>query len=313
MKKKTDFILIGACVLDVLAQPVTTEVFTAGSTAASHISIHTGGDALNEAGVLAALGASVRLIGKIGLDMAGSFIKKSCLQAQIDTSFLLEEAGLETGVNIVFIDPFGERHFITSANGSLRRLLPEEVPGNALQMGRYLCFASIFVFPAFGQAALVELFAKAHAAGLIVCADMTKCKHGECLRDLEGCLALLDFIFPNYEEAALLTGLTGLDEIADAFLCRGVGCIVIKTGANGCFLKTRQERYEAPAYPYARCLDTTGAGDTFTACFLYAHSQGMPLAECAKFANAGASLCIEQIGAAGIPSAQQVWERYKIP
>ncbi len=310
-RKNTDFIIIGASILDVLAQPVTTDVFQTGSVSASHVAIHTGGDALNEATVLAALGSNVRLVSKTGTDYAGKYIQTHCRQSKIDTTFLLEEESLETGVNLVLVDDSGERHFITSQNGSLRKLSPKDISDQALLGGRYLCFASIFVFPTFDDNALTQLFSKSKAKGLILCADMTKCKHGETLEDIKNCLSLLDYIFPNYEEASLLTGLTDWDEVADAFLGCGVGCVVLKAGARGCFIKTKTERYWIPAYLHACCLDTTGAGDTFTACFLDALDHGMPLPECGAFANAGASICIEQIGAAkGVKNRAQVMERY---
>lgn len=311
MNNNIDFIIIGASILDILAQPVTADVFETGSVSASHIAMHTGGDALNEATVLAALGSSVRLVSKIGTDYAGNYIQKHCRNSEIATAFLLEEASLETGVNLVLVDGFGERHFITSQSGSLRKLSPADIPDAALLGGRYLCFASIFVFPAFDDAALAELFSKAKTNGLTICADMTKRKHGETLNDMRRSLSLLDYIFPNYEEASLLTGLSDCDEIADAFLGCGVGCVVLKAGARGCFIKTKTERFWIPACPCARCLDTTGAGDTFTACFLDALNRGMELSECGKFANAGASVCIEQLGATvAIKNRVQVMERY---
>lgn len=216
----TDFVIIGASILDVLAQPATPDVFATGSAAASHIAMHTGGDALNEATVLAALGSSFRLVSKLGADYAGNYIRKHCQSAEIDTSFLLEEESLETGVNLVLIDDSGERHFITSQNGSLRKLYPPDIPDISLSGGRYLCFASIFVFPQFDDAALARLFSRAKAEGLVVCADMTKRKNGENLDELKICLGLLDYIFPNYEEACLLTGLTDWDEIADQVMQR---------------------------------------------------------------------------------------------
>ncbi|MDE7308130.1 MAG: carbohydrate kinase family protein, partial [Lachnospiraceae bacterium] len=85
MIKHADFIIIGAAILDVLVQPVTSEVFSKGSVPAEHIAMHTGGDALNEAGVLAKLGASVRLVGKVGKDKAGNFIQGYCKNIKIDT------------------------------------------------------------------------------------------------------------------------------------------------------------------------------------------------------------------------------------
>lgn len=312
MESNTDFIIIGASILDVLAQPVAATVFETGSVPAGHITVHAGGDAQNEAAVLASLGASVRLVGKTGMDYAGAYIRKQCLSVGIDISFLQQDAALETGVNLVLVDDSGERHFITSQNGSLRKLYPTDISDASLSEGRYLCFASIFVFPAFDDRSLSELFFRAKDKGLVLCADMTRPKHAETLDNLKNSLPLLDYIFPNYEEARLFTGCADWDAIADAFLEYGVGCVVLKAGAKGCFIKNRTERHWIPAYPHARCLDTTGAGDTFTACFLDALNRGMPLPECGKFANAGASFCIERLGATGgIESREQVMARYR--
>jgi len=307
----SDYIIIGAAIVDVLAQLVDSRVFAQGSVPAQRIAMHTGGDAMNEACVLAGLGASVRLVGKVGQDAAGDYVLRQCQEYRIGTEFLNRDPSIDTGVNIVLVDGEGERHFITSPNGSLRRLCLEDVPKEALEGGKYLCFASIFVAPAFDHLALQSLFKRAKEQGLILCADMTKCKNGETIEDMRECLSLLDYIFPNYEEACLLTGRSGRDEAADAFLACGVGHVVLKDGARGCLIKTTEERYEIPAYPSAECIDTTGAGDTFTACFLYALGQGMTLPECGRFANAGASICIEQLGAVGgIQDKDAVMERY---
>lgn len=312
MNTKNDFIIIGAAIIDILAQPVNAEVFSTGSMPASQITMRTGGDAMNEATVLAQLGASVRLVSKIGQDSAGNSILQHCRDCHIRTDFIKEDRTLSTGVNIVLVDETGERYFITTPDSCLRKFYPEDIPEHALVQGKYLCFASIFVAPAFNNAALRTLFSQAKAHGLILCADMTKRKNGETIEDMKDSLALLDYIFPNYEEASLLTGCTDWDEIADAFLSCGVGHVILKAGSRGCFIKTASERHWIAPYPDAKCIDTTGAGDTFTACFLYALNQKMPLPECGRFANAGASICIEHVGATGwITDIEQIYHRYR--
>lgn len=312
MNKKTDFIIVGAAILDILAQPVSTDVFSSGSVPADHIAMRTGGDAMNEAAVLAELGASVRLVSKIGQDSAGSSILQHCKDCRINTDFITEDRHLSTGINIVLVDNTGERHFITTPDSCLRKFYPEDIAEDALLRGKYLCFASIFVAPAFDNTTLKRFFSQAKAHGLILCADMTKRKNGETIADMRDSLSLLDYVFPNYEEARLLTGCTDWDAIADAFLSCGVGHVILKAGSRGCFIKTAAERYWIAPYPDADCLDTTGAGDTFTACFLYALNQGMSLPECGRFANAGASICIEHIGATGwITDKEQVYQRYQ--
>ncbi len=293
------FIIAGAAILDILARPVNSSVFQIGSIPAEGITMHTGGDAMNEAKVLSSLNNPVRLISKLGTDTAGDTIMAECSLSHIDTSHICRSADIPTSINIVLVDDMGERHFITSPQGTLRNLYPDDISDNALDGGAFFCFASIFVSPSFDNGALADLFRRVKRKGMTLCADMTKCKNNETLSDMKDCLSFVDYLFPNYEESVLLTGKTDLDDIADAFLQCGVRHIIIKNGAHGCFIKTNKERFEIPAYGKARCIDTTGAGDTFTACFLHALGKGLSLPDCGRFANAGASICIEKLGACG--------------
>ena len=158
MNKYADFIIVGASIIDLLAQPVSPDVFTSGSFPVERIAMQTGGDAINEASVLASLGGSVRLISKIGKDSAGNYILDHCRRLFIDTSYITEETSIDTSINIVLVDSQGERYFITSPNGSLRTLHPADIADESLTNGRLFCFASIFAYPYFINQAFTDLF-----------------------------------------------------------------------------------------------------------------------------------------------------------
>lgn len=306
-----DFTIIGAGILDVLARPVDASVFAAGSLPAQDIALSFGGDALNEAVVLSRLGKTVQFISAVGQDEAGSMILQHLKRHRISADHVAQSPDFPTGINLVLVDAKGERSFITNPSGSLRMLDEGHIDPALFPNAPILCFASIFVSPRLTPDKLARLWAQAKSAGCTVCADMTKCKHQETLLDLAPALAHVDYIFPNYEEACLVSRLSDPDEIADAFLDCGVGHFVMKLGREGCLIRTRTQRYLVPAYSDAVCIDTTGAGDNFAAGFLYALSEGMDLPECGRFANAAASIAIESFGAAtGIRSLSQVRERY---
>lgn len=75
----------------------------------------------------------------------------------------------------------------------------------------------------------------------------------------------------------------------------------MKLGAKGSALFMEgEEPIRQPIIPASRVLDTTGAGDTFTAAFAVALVEGMSKRECLRFAAAAASLCVQVKGA--IPS-----------
>ena len=59
-------------------------------------------------------------------------------------------------------------------------------------------------------------------------------------------------------------------------------------------------------------VDTTGAGDSFAAGFLYGLSEGYSLYDCGRFACATASCAIECVGAVdGVKSVDEVTRRYE--
>lgn len=301
MTRKPEIIIIGAGVVDVLVSGVDTGIFSRHSTPADGISMQTGGDALNESMVLGKLGRAVRLVSRVGTDKAGELVLSACEQSGVDTSGVVRKEGLDTGVNVVLVSENGERSFITNPNGALRKIEPEDVfaaiESHDFAMAKIASFASIFVYPLL-MPALEEIFSAIKAKGLILCADMTRPKHGETVEDLKGALRYVDYLFPNYQEASQVTGKTDIDDIADCFLEAGVKNIVIKLGSRGCFIKNSGMRRIIPAVPGISALDTTGAGDNFAAGFINGLLDGMSLEGCARFANAVASICVERIGAA---------------
>lgn len=298
-------VVIGAALADIPLAPVGPGVFDAHSTPVERVAMRVGGDAANEAIALARLGHAPALVSKIGADAAGDFVLSALNAAGVDTAPVVRDPSLDTSINIVLVRPDGERSFITGRTGSLRRLaLADILPAldsPALRGAGVACLASLFVSPLLTVPDTVALFDALKARGLALCADTTRPKHGEALPQLRDMLSRLDYFFPNRAEAALLTGESDPDRAADALIDCGIRQVAVKLGADGCLLKRRGERHLIPAFPAARCVDTTGAGDTFAAAFIAALLEGKTFVGCGRFANAAASLCVESVGANAAP------------
>lgn len=303
--------VIGAAIVDVLAGPVDKEVVSNGSTPMDTIKMSFGGDALNEAVVMSRLGLDVELITKLGCDDAGeqvtSFISKNgvSLKCNYDDS-------LETGINIVLVDKEGQRSFLTNPQGSLRKLEENDISVNVSDMGNIVCFASMFVSPLLDVPAMERLFAQIKSTpGRTLVVDMTTAKKGEKLEDLRGLLPYVDYLIPNEVEAERLTGLNDSRESALRFIEAGAGCVIIKCGKDGCFVRTRTDSFSIPAYEGVIVKDTTGAGDSFVAGFVYGLKNGMELADCCRFGCAVSSCVVEEFGAhQGIESVDKPMKRY---
>jgi len=301
MRAQPEAIIIGAAIADIPLAPVDRGVFDAGSTPVERITMQLGGDAANEAAALCRLGHPAALVDPVGDDGAGAFVISELERAGVDTRWMRRAPGVDTGINVVLVGPDGERRFITSRTGSLRRLtladaLPAlESPG--LAGARVCCLASLFVSFELSPADTAELFRRARARGLTLCADATRPKHGETARDLRDALSQLDYFLPNLEEAAALTGRSDPDAAADALLDAGVRRLALKLGGRGCLIADAEGRRIVPAVPGIRAVDTTGAGDTFAAGFIAGLLEGRSFEACARLGNAAASLCVEVVGA----------------
>ncbi len=309
-------VIAGAGILDVLVQPAKEDIFLKGSVPADTIKISTGGDALNEATVLARLKRpeqkteAVYLLTVLGEDEAGGMIAARCREEGISMELAIRDADLETGINVVLVQEDGQRSFFTNPQSSLRKLAWKHFPERFPEDAGIFCMASIFVSPELGEKELKEIFQMAKAQNMIVCADMTRCKNQESAQDMREALACVDYLFANEEEAALLTGRGMPGAAADELFACGVKNVIIKCGDRGCYVKNASLERQFPAVPGTRCIDTTGAGDAFAAGFLCALSEGKRLAQCVRWANACGSIATEAVGACeGIGSREQLKKR----
>lgn len=307
-----DVTIIGPALIDVLASPVDLTAPVGKSRDLDRIRMSFGGDALNESVVLSRLGKKVQLISKVGDDAAGRNVLSFLEENGIGTDSVLSEKGLETAVNIAMIDREGQRLFLMNPHSSLRRLGPADVHAqlDKKETAGMVCFASLFISPLFTTGALKELFSRIKSESRTLAVDMTRPKNGETIEDLRELLPFVDVFVPNDEEIRALTGDEDPARNARRLVEAGVKTAVVKTGKEGCIVATREGLARVPSVPGIRCVDTTGAGDTFAAGFLAGLCDGLPPAECARLGCAAASCSIEEVGATdGVRSLQQVMER----
>ncbi len=306
-----DIAIVGAAIADLQVYPVTKEITNVASYSAKGMEMKVGGDAINESFVITKLGHKVRLISCIGDDSTGKFLLGQCEKNGVSADHIKVDPEKITSLNVGLIWEDGERTFINNKSGSIWTFSPEDVDLSAIDGAKMLCFASIFNNPLLDGQFMVQLFERARSQGMKIAADIVAAKNGETIEDVREALSYIDYFFPNYDEAAALTGKTDIDEIADVLLSCGVKNVILKIGKRGCLVKNAKERFITPSYPKATVVDTTGAGDNFASGFLSFIMEGKSLKEASQFANCAASLAIEKIGATtGITSRALADERY---
>ena len=120
------------------------------------------------------------------------------------------------------------------------------------------------------------------------------------------CLPYLDFFIPNYEEAVMMCGLRGRQEILRYFLDRSAKHTVLRMGANGSTIGTLEgevlREIRTPAFDVP-IVDSTGCRDAYNAGFIKGLSLGWDLENCAWLGCARGGLVIQGLGSdAGIES-----------
>ena len=134
-----------------------------------------------------------------------------------------------------------------------------------------------FLFLANGSPVLqMKVLEQCAGASLIVADTMDHYIRTEP-NELRALLKRVDGLVINDSEAKLLTGDDNLVRAGNAIREMGPSFVVLKKGEHGAMFFGQHETYVLPAYPTARVVDPTGAGDSFAG--------GMMgyLAECGKF------------------------------
>lgn len=305
MEKIFDCLCIGLIVADLLVKTVNPNVFRVDSTKVDEIKAMPGGDAMNEAIILARLGARVGLLGKIGADPFGRIVLNQAAANGVNVKYVTIDDATKTTVSIVLINENGERNFVYCP-GNNDHFSIADVNLSLLQQTRIVNVGSIFGLPLLDRGGIETIFHAAHENHVITTADVTHDVAKLGFAGIKNILKLMDIFMPSYIEAVYLTQETKPEKMADVLLRAGVQTVVIKLGEKGCYIKTAGECYEISSYP-VRAVDTTGAGDNFVAGFLTGMLKGWNLQQCGRFANAAGALCVQGMGATtAVRSFEQV-------
>jgi 2-dehydro-3-deoxygluconokinase len=119
-------------------------------------------------------------------------------------------------------------------------------------------------------------------------------------------VALTDIFLPSVDEVALLIGTRTPEEALQWAHGLGAPTVLLKLGAQGCWVSQHSGVTRLPPYPVSP-VDATGAGDCFAGTLLARLAAGDDLVAAARAANVAAALSTLGIGAvAPLPRWQQV-------
>ncbi len=289
-----DVLVMGDVNLDVLVRP--DRPIEYGTDVAAEIRQRPGGAGANVALGLTRLGMSTTLVGCVGQDDAGAVIGP--LRAAGVQVSLRAVNQARTGAIVAIVGPDGERS-MASDRGANRALCATDVTDELIAAHRHLHVSGYSMFdPATGPV-VRAVIARAKALGRTVSVDPGSVAplraYGETrfLADV----ASVDLLLPNKDEAMALSGSTGVVAGARA-LAQTFPVVVVTRGAAGALWADRSGVCErpAPALP-GPVLDTTGAGDAFTAGLLAAWLTGESPLDCLDAGQRAAAETVTRWGA----------------
>jgi ribokinase len=246
-----------------------------------------GGKAGNAAAALGRLGIHTTIVGCIGADEFGTDSRAGLEAAGVDVSRLLVHETASTGVALIFVDPQGE-NVVGSVSGANFELTPEllEQQFNAIEEEPTALLINLEVpMPTVTRA--VEL---AHARGWKVVMNPAPSR---TLPD--ELLAKLDVLTPNAGEVDAVH-VDGIDGV----LATGCGAVVITRGAQGARIhRAGVAVVDIPAFE-VDVVDTTGAGDAFSAALTGWLASGASLEESVEVAAAAGAITVQTAGARNV-------------
>jgi sugar/nucleoside kinase (ribokinase family) len=249
-----------------------------------------GGSVANTIDGLAHLGANAAFIGKVGNDGMGTSYRDGL--TKIGAKPILFKSANPTGVAMALVSPDSERTFGTYL-GAAVELSPDDLSPE-LFVGYDIVYIEGYLVQ--NHDLISKAAALANDAGLTIALDLASYNVvEENLGFLEEILSeYVDIVFANEEEAKSFTGNAPMEAALElGSLCE---IAVVKTGAKGSLICFEDEIIEI-GVTGTTCIDTTGAGDLYSAGFLYGYSYGLPLETCGKLASIVAGKVITIYGA----------------
>lgn len=242
----------------------------------------------------ARLGLRTAFVGKVGDDTFGHFMVDALRSRGIDTTGVVIDPTIKTGLSVI-LSRRTDRAILTYL-GSIAALRYADIDPTLFQRARHLHLGSFFLLDAL-RPDVPELFKTARASGLTVSMDTNYDPSEQWDGNLLDALAQVDIFLPNETELLRIVRQNDVQPALDSLSAR-VPLIALKRGADGALAQQGSTIYRAESIP-VEVVDTTGAGDSFDAGFIYGHLNGWDVARSLRLGCICGALSTEISGGTG--------------
>lgn len=262
-----------------------------------------GGKGANQACAAGRLGTDVAMLGAIGDDDYGALQMKSLSEAGVEVGGLLKKKGQNTGTAFITVNKEGNNSIVVvpGANSAFR---PEDIEANRELIEQCEIMILQLEIPLDTVCYAAKL---AKSLGKTVILDPAPVPE----HFPEELYEYVDIVKPNETELGMLTGIVEaqkhLTEAAQVLKARGVKNVLVTLGGDGVYINSESgEEVRIPACK-VKAVDTTAAGDSFTAALAAMLLEGESLEAAAEFANRVSAIVVTRKGAqSSIPTMDEV-------
>jgi ribokinase len=264
--------------------------------------MNAGGKGANQAVAAARLGGEVLFIAKAGDDVFGKHAIELFKKEGINTSCIVRDRYLPSGVALITVDDNGENCIVVApgANAALSREniddVKEEIENASLVLMQLEIPLETVEYVA-NKASLKSIRL------ILNPAPATKLN--------DDLLKKISIITPNQKEAEILTGIKVNDESsakqAAIFLHnKGIETVIITMGALGAFVLHKNKSSMMHGHK-VNVVDTTAAGDVFNGALAVALCEGKNMEDAVAFSCKAAAISVTRLGAqSSVPYRKEV-------
>ena len=262
-----------------------------------------GGKGANQACAAGRLGTDVTMLGAIGNDSHGEMQRDSLQRSGVDVSGLITKERVSTGTAFITVNKEGNNSIVV-VQGANAQFTPEDIEAHRDLLEECEIVILQLEIPMDTVLYAVKL---ARTLGKTVILDPAPVPE----HFPEELYQYVDIIKPNESELSRLTGIADaqnhLEEAVQIVKDHGVKNVLVTLGGDGVYLDTENESPVHIPPKKVEVVDTTAAGDSFTAALAAMLLEGKTLKEAAEFANQVSAIVVTREGAQdSIPTLQEV-------
>lgn len=256
-----------------------------------------GGSVANSIANFASLGGRAAYIGNVKADQLGEIFVHDMRALGVDVRLTPASGGSPTARSHILITPDGQRTMQTYL-GACTELGVSDISEHTVGAPDVVLLEGYVWDIAEGPALIAKAvaIAKQQSARIALSLSDSFCVERHRNEFLEAIRTSVDIIFADDDEVMALLDIDTFDKVMQT-VPQFDRLFVMTRSEKGSVIMDRTQTIEQPANPVEKVVDTTGAGDAYTAGFLFGLTAGHSLAECAKLGTECGSAVIQRIGA----------------